>query len=422
MTAIPFGVLPSGWRMGRIKDLVGNAANGVWGDEPVGDGRDVYCVRAADFDRDALTVRRDKLPLRRVDPRVLRKHRLRRGDLVWEKSGGGETQPVGLTVMFDLSDDAVCSNFCTKLSPKAGTDPRYLAYVFAAAYAAGLNQRSIKQTTGLQNLDGKAFLAESWPIPDFEEQRRIANFLDEETYRLDTTATLRQRQLLLVDERRRAAVQEIFAESLSGAMTKVKYLLAQRPTYGVLVPEFVEDGVPFIRIQDLGHLQQEGLELKRIPRSLSAQYRRTNLRTGDVLVSVVGTLGRAAIVPQWLEGANVNRAIACLRVAPFVDRRLLVAWLATRHFEIQALDATASDSAQRTLGMGDLSNFILRWPQDPQEQLRMSAEVAEVDRGCDAIRVSINRQIRLLAERRRGLIIGAVTGQISLTTAQGAVS
>src|SRR5688500_11203247 len=97
---------PNHWKRGRLKDMIASVTNGVWGDEPVGNGTDVYCVRAADFDRVQQRVSMRRLPLRSVDRRSLGRHLLRMGDLILEKSGGGELQPVGMAVVFDLSESA----------------------------------------------------------------------------------------------------------------------------------------------------------------------------------------------------------------------------------------------------------------------------------------------------------------------------
>lgn len=298
----------------------------------------------------------------------------------------------------------------------ASVDLRWLYY---ALHSADL--RGPSQDVGVPGLSREVAHNTLLPAPpSLDAQVRIAAALDAWEEKFAETIRLRHNQLSLVEERFRSAVDDVFSSSGSGAETRVKRLLTQRPTYGVLVPEFVDQGTPFIRVQDLGLLEQSDLSLPSIPVSLSAQYRRTILREGDVLVSVVGTLGRAAVVPRSLEGANVNRAIACLRVKPLVNRDLFVAWLGARHFEIQALDATASDSAQRTLGMEDLSNFAIRWPRDPQEQHEMATTVVKTERECRELRGLIERQVQLLHERRQAFITAAMTGRIDVTSGREA--
>src|ERR1700677_4215524 len=168
---------------------------------------------------------------------------------------------------------------------------------------------------------------------------------------------------------RPSTASQLFLKSKSGAWCRVKHLLRSRPRYGVLVPEFVAaDGVPFIRVNNLQGLTScDGLAM--IPRELSTQYQRTVTIINDVLVTVVGaTIGKAAVVPDGLVGANTARAIAVLRLNPQHASSLFTTWIDTPEFKQQAQLATGADSAQPTLGMEDLANFSVRWPTDYSEE------------------------------------------------------
>lgn len=294
-------------------------------------------------------------------------------------------------------------------------DLRWLYYALKAVDIKGASQ-----DVGVPGLSREAAYAVSIPTPPpLEEQRRIADFLDAETARIDKLVSLRKRQMVLIDEHYESALEREFNADDSFRETRLKYLLSMRPRYGVLVPSFVDEGIPFIRVNDLLDLAGRSKEMLRIPGELSAQYSRTVTREGDVLLSVVGTLGRSAIVPSELAGANVNRAIAVLRPLGEVSNELLAKWLTTRSFFRQALGATASDTAQRTLGMEDLSNFRLPWPNQTADMERLSAAVqAASDRRSKLLNV-FQRQVTLLEERRQALITAAVTGQFDVSTASG---
>jgi type I restriction enzyme S subunit len=257
------------------------------------------------------------------------------------------------------------------------------------------------------------------PLPPVEEQRRIADFLDAETTRIDRMVELRKLQQQTLAGRYREVVRDAFAGLSSGSPTRLKYLLKARPRYGVLVPHFVGDGVKFIRVNDLPDLAGRAQGLAMIPMELSKQYPTTIVREGDVLVSVVGTLGRAAVVPASLRGANVNRAIAVLRPRPEVEQELLTAWIESEEFESQALLATGNDSAQRTLGMEDLANFRLAWPTDPSERVSLAVEISQSQAAVRDVSARVARQQEVLVERRQALITAAVTGQIDVSTASG---
>lgn len=201
------GAFPSGWPVKRLRFLVGAVDAGDWGSEPTG-ANDVGVIRAADFDRSRLRVDPAGIPIRHVDASKVRSLLLRRGDLVLEKSGGGEEAPVGLAVLFDLELPAVPSNFAARLRPRPGVTASYLRYVLAALYFLGINTRSIKQTTGIQNLDVHALLDEPWAVPNLDTQSRIVAAIERELSTIDRLDDLLAEQVTKLAEYRRALITE----------------------------------------------------------------------------------------------------------------------------------------------------------------------------------------------------------------------
>lgn len=196
---------PVGWAHTRLKFLVQPPQAGDWGDDPTGVD-DTFVVRAADFDRKRWRVDPARLPLRSIEKSSFLQRRLRAGDLVLEKSGGGPDQPVGATVSFDLDVSAIASNFAARLRPADGIDGRFLCYALAATYEVGLNQRSVKQTTGIQNLDAGAYLSEAWAVPTYEQQVRIRAQIDAQLTAIDVLQDAAGRQMRLLLERRQALI------------------------------------------------------------------------------------------------------------------------------------------------------------------------------------------------------------------------
>src|SRR5690606_4574178 len=152
----------------RLRSCIVDSLAGIWGDEPSAENVDdhVWCIRVADFDMDSLRITDRKKTMRAV-PISARKHRLLQvGDLLLEKSGGGENQPVGRVVLFDWDEQAVSSNFVTRLRPdRTVVRPSYLLALMEAMQAARITQLSIKQTTGIQNLDERHYLSNTVPAP-----------------------------------------------------------------------------------------------------------------------------------------------------------------------------------------------------------------------------------------------------------------
>jgi type I restriction enzyme S subunit len=261
--------------------------------------------------------------------------------------------------------------------PDNGWHARYLHYLLLSSpYLAELTRLSKFMPPSQFDIPWEMLRTLPLLHPPLAEQHRIADFLDTETARIDLLEELRSMQAIQLDEHQASWRSQLFFESKSGSWVRVKHLLRAKPRYGVLVPEFADDGVPFIRVNNLSDLSNRN-SLATIPERLSAQYSRTVTTLDDILLSVVGTMGKTAIVSEDLVGANTARAVAVLRLDRKYASSLFVTWIGTAGFAHQAQLATGADSAQPTLGMEDLANFAVRWPADESEQKAMTAAAEE---------------------------------------------
>ena len=201
------GEVPEHWEIRRLGSTVQDCINGTWGNDTNGHD-DVVCVRVADFDRTQLRVRLENRTMRAVsnDERIQRL--LKHGDLLLEKSGGGDLHPVGAVVLYDHDDSAVCSNFIARMPVAPSHDSKFLVYLHFALYTRRINVRSIKQTTGIQNLDAYDYLSERVAIPVIDEQLVISRFLDQTTQQIDRFILANEKLIKLLNELKHATIHE----------------------------------------------------------------------------------------------------------------------------------------------------------------------------------------------------------------------
>jgi type I restriction enzyme S subunit len=86
--------------------------------------------------------------------------------------------------------------------------------------------------------------------------------------------------------------------------------------YGIILPgDHVEEGVPYVRPVDVA---ADGMvdvsQLKRTSTEIAKQYERAMLRAGDVVLSIVGTIGKVMVVPPELDGGNITQS--SIRIRP----------------------------------------------------------------------------------------------------------
>lgn len=179
---------------------------GTWGDESDDSVNTVACLRIADFDYSRLT---------NVDPQTRRKISqadiiqkiLKNDDILIEKSGGGEKTPVGRAIVVtNIKQPTTYANFIERVRFKPSLDSKYANYVLSHLYSRKINTKYIKQNTGIQNLDVKAYLSEPIAIPDIKEQEKAVNYLNSKTQTLDKILTAKNHTHAHLSELRQAII------------------------------------------------------------------------------------------------------------------------------------------------------------------------------------------------------------------------
>ena len=198
----------------RLKWAFSSCKNGAWGTEPDGE-RGVVCIRAADFDGRLGRLNNRERTLRSIDPETFGKLALRSGDIILEKSGGGEKQPVGRAALFDGEEPSITSNFLAHCRPAPNMEPAFINYLLLAIYNARGTFPHLKQSTGIQNLDIASFLNVRVVIPPLDTQRRIAHFLDEKTARIDGLIEKKRALLDRLAEKRQALITRAVTKGLN---------------------------------------------------------------------------------------------------------------------------------------------------------------------------------------------------------------
>ncbi|MDQ2841447.1 MAG: restriction endonuclease subunit S [Acidobacteriota bacterium] len=131
---------------------------------------------------------------------------------------------------------------------------------------------------------------------------------------------------------------------------------------------FSDSGIPFLRVQNL---RNHHLDLTVDPQFISESTNRALARSiilrGDVLLSIAGTIGRTAIVPNDCPTMNCNQAIAIIRPRDTLDARYLMHWLEAEDArqQIASFKVTATIS---NLSLSQIASMSILLPPLPEQQ------------------------------------------------------
>jgi len=268
-----------------IAELLSARITGEWGEEAVnGDG--VAILRTTNFTNEGV-INYESVVKRRVDSHLVQKKKLRIGDIIIEKSGGGPKQPVGRVVYFDLnsSEPYLCNNFTTVLRPKENVHPKYFFYALFAKHLSQATLRYQNKTTGIINLKLERYLAnETIPLPDLPTQRKIAHILEQ----ADAARQKRKQALALTEQFLQSAFLEMFGDPVTnekGWEVRKFGELCDDLRYGTsvqcsLIPN--DRAFPVLRIPNVvgGYINQSDLKYANVA---SDEADKLRLKKGDIL-------------------------------------------------------------------------------------------------------------------------------------------
>jgi len=295
------------------------------------------------------------------------------------------------------------------------------------------------------NLTHDRFAMLQVPVPPRNEQHRIAARIDELFSGLDNgvEALTNARQQLTVYRRailRRAfhggftsdtrserrgiqvahalSAEEVASERLSALPIGWKYVRLQhlvdpnRPiTYGVIkLGADVAAGVPTLRSSDVRRLRLDLESVKRISPQIAANYRRTFLKGGEVLVTVRGTLGGVAVVPPALAGWNISREVAMVVPAEELDPTYLQYMLASPQLEAW-FKGQLRGVAYTGINLASLRDAPIALCHI-QEQREIARVVAEQLSLVDATERDIDGQLARIELLRNAILSRAFSGQL----------
>ena len=171
--------LPEGWVITSISEMCENI-NGLWKGkkEPF---VKVGVIRNANFTKD-FKLDYSKIEYIDVEERAFKKRHLLNGDLIVEKSGGSDNNPVGRAILYEGKDAIFSfSNFTMvlRIHYKDVLSYKYLYYYIMSKYQKGEMRLMQTQTTGLHNLILDKYLDIPLCLPPYQEQQRIINKIEE---------------------------------------------------------------------------------------------------------------------------------------------------------------------------------------------------------------------------------------------------
>jgi type I restriction enzyme S subunit len=156
--------------------------------------------------------------------------------------------------------------------------------------------------------------------------------------------------------------------------------------YGILQPgpDVRPQGVPYVRPSEIENGRIALSHIRHTTQEIAQQYSRASIKSGDLILTIVGTIGSVAVVPPELDGGNITQSSCRLRVdSDLIDRSFLLYALRSGCVDDQ-INRMKLGTAVPRLNIAHVRAIAVPLPPLP-EQHRIVAKVDELMALCDRL-------------------------------------
>ena len=367
-----------------------------------------------------------------IKPQEKERFRLRNGDIL--VSEGGDA---GRTAVFDSDNEYYFQNAINRVRPDKNSLilPEFIYYWFTFLKVSGYVEMICNVAT-IPHFTAEKVTAAPLALPPLDTQKRIAQFLDEKTAKIDGLIKRKRELLDRLAEKRQALITQTVTKGLnpdapmkpSGidwlgdipahwSLRRLRFSVLKieqgwSPQCDNRPAENGEWGV--LKVGCVNGEEYDERENKALPPELDP-VERYEVRQGDILISRANTkelLGSAAIVSE-----TQGRIIFCdklyrLDLTREIDPKYMIGVLRSPVSRFQyEQEATGTSGSMQNIGQDTIKNLF--HPLPPlKEQIEIGKAILTIKQKIASVEHKCRCSVSLLHEYRSALITSAVTGQI----------
>lgn len=261
-------------------------------------------------------------------------------------------------------------------------------------------------------------------VPPIQEQQKIANILSSFDDQIENTDQLIAKtkelkkgllQQLLTKgightEFKQTELGEIPVEWATTKLSEMSDFITKGSTPTTYGYEWVESGIPFFKSDVVKEGRFVYGDYKFISEEAHSQMLRSQIKPGDLLITITGNIGRVAIVPKEIKEANINQHIARIRIInEHVNPLFVYHWLNQEKL-VEYYQLIKTGLAYPQISLKQVRETIVPLPLG-EEQQKIVKILSTVDEQIE----TYEQEKEKYTELKKGLMQQLLTGKIRVT-------
>jgi type I restriction enzyme S subunit len=359
----------------------------------------------------------ESVPYCKIEKTNLSKYRLASGDIVFARTGA----TTGKSFLVDDPPEAVFASYLIRLRVlDKQLLPEFVSLFFqTAGYWQSIKDGSSGSAQGGFNATKLGAL--HIPVPPLSEQHRIVAILDQAFAAIATAKANAEKNLQNARALFESHLQSVFTQRGKGWVEKsVKEIAAlargsiRTGPFGsqLLHSEFVDEGIAVLGIDNAVANEFRWGKRRFITPDKYRQLERYRVFPGDVLITIMGTCGRCAVVPDNIPTAINTKHICCITL----DRKKCLPGYLHIYFlhapqAQEFLSKHAKGAIMAGLNMGLIQALPVALPPT-QAQAAIVKAAGDLRTETQRLASIYSRKLAALDELKKSLLHQAFTGQL----------
>lgn len=168
-----------------------------------------------------------------------------------------------------------------------------------------------------------------------------------------------------------------------------------------------KEGIYAVEVKDIKNGKIDIDSVKKTTPEIESEYKRSRLKTGDIVIAIRGTIGRVAIVPESLNGANITRDVARIRVDDKDIRNYIYYYLTSKVAEDHLRDNNIGQ-AVKGINIKDLKKLPIFIPENIEEVKKVNNIFKTSNEAINKTKIlTLNKE-----KLKKGLMQKLLTGEV----------
>lgn len=215
----------------------------------------------------------------------------------------------------------------------------------------------------------------------------------------------------------REEAPELYKESAIGWIPKewkvnsLKSLMEYEITYGIVqAGPHIENGIPYIRTGDMSGDFLLIDNLLRTSKSIANNYKRSEVKTNEIVCAIRATVGKVLMVPYELNEANLTQGTARISPKKEIDNIFLL-WTLRNERTQRSIQAVIKGTTFSEITLKELRELLIAIPKKNDEQARIGERIDSINQNI----LMEKEYLEKLQNQKSGLMHDLLTGNVRVT-------